>query len=680
MNKKNPVRLRAVAAAAAAGLIVLFSFTGCAWFRSDEAVVTSFSFLADDNPGALVVDAVGVIDESAQTITVTVPVGTDVSDLVASFELEEHQYLNIGIIRQKSGEKANDFSSPVTYTVIDSFFTGRDYTVTVVATDTLTMGTRSGGSFTYSLDFGGTAKDVYFVLTNSSLYDDSDPPTIELDSSRGMTSRGIHASEIDRGSAQGITPMAIPDLPSLRDAEPPALVKAPGWSLKSLFGGGGVSEPLYAAVGEVPDPPLKDEAGAVVASHCRASVTADTAFGTKVLNIWVADDCWTGAGVKSYEVDNTMVELIAGSFLSNASTDDDIYDWVTGIFGEEWGDHSYSNLIGITDTIDIFLYDIEGDDISDTENDGWVVGFFDSTNNYKVSSLPASNERIMFFMDAVLLAWPDTVPAEWAETDYWPQTVVSTLAHEFQHMIHFYQKEVIEGGDMTDVWVNEMCSLMAEEFVADRMGVPGPRGVDPPSDYSAGTFPISDGRLPMFNYFDDEAVNYWNSDLTSYSIAYAFGAYLARNFGGAPLFREIVQSSYGDHEAVVKAVEAQGYDLAFADLLQRWGAAVILSDVVSADEGMIYNTGGAFESTIGGYDYKLGSINLHNYRYYYTYQGNEYYSDGPWFWTSDDGGDVGYGYASSNGYYLEEGISSGTWTFTIPDGAEYGITLIITDP
>ncbi|MCJ7623747.1 MAG: hypothetical protein MUO76_09610, partial [Anaerolineaceae bacterium] len=53
------------------------------------------------------------------------------------------------------------------------------------------------------------------------------------------------------------------------------------------------------------------------------------------------------------------------------------------------------------------------------------------------------------------------------------------LAHEFQHMIHFYHKAIIanSGISNSDTWLNEMCSLTTEDFVAGKLGIDGPRGV-----------------------------------------------------------------------------------------------------------------------------------------------------------------------------------------------------------
>ena len=87
--------------------------------------ITDFDFYGPDL-------AVGMIDQSDHSIAVTVPGGTDVSDLVASFTTTGAS-VAVGDVAQVSGTTANDFSDPVTYTVTAADGSTQDYTVTVTA-------------------------------------------------------------------------------------------------------------------------------------------------------------------------------------------------------------------------------------------------------------------------------------------------------------------------------------------------------------------------------------------------------------------------------------------------------------------------------------------------------------------------------------------------------------------
>ena len=83
--------------------------------------ITAFSFFA--SPAS-----VGII--SGNTIAVTVPFGTDVTALVANFTTNGTS-VAVGATPQVSGVTANNFTSPVVYTVTAADASTKDYTVTV---------------------------------------------------------------------------------------------------------------------------------------------------------------------------------------------------------------------------------------------------------------------------------------------------------------------------------------------------------------------------------------------------------------------------------------------------------------------------------------------------------------------------------------------------------------------
>ena len=88
---------------------------------SSEKAITAFT-LAGSN---------GIINETDHTIRVTVPYGTDVSNLVASFTLSENASAEVGSTTQNSGTTINNFTNLVTYTVVAQDNSTQTYTVTV---------------------------------------------------------------------------------------------------------------------------------------------------------------------------------------------------------------------------------------------------------------------------------------------------------------------------------------------------------------------------------------------------------------------------------------------------------------------------------------------------------------------------------------------------------------------
>ncbi len=329
----------------------------------------------------------------------------------------------------------------------------------------------------------------------------------------------------------------------------------------------------------------------------------------KNLYVWVADDCWGASSPKANYVTQQMVDELSLKFL-NTGINDDIYEWVTNIIGSPWEQTSYSNLIPGTNDIHIFLCDIKNDNSSN----GGTLGYFYGGNNYLKTSVAKSNEKLMFVIDAVLLATPSG--GSWELSDYWPMATVSTLAHEFQHMIHFYQK-TIKYNVSSSTAVNEMASLCIEDLLASKIMTNGPRGVAY-GTANAGAPMNTQGRLPGYNTRNYYNLLDWSGNddevYLNYSKTYAFGAYLIRNYGGANLIKQLVQSGYTGASNIVDAVSQNGgAGLTYENILKNFGAANILSDRTNLPQGYRFNTGTWFTSTIGGISYQVGSINLYNY-------------------------------------------------------------------
>ena len=334
-----------------------------------------------------------------------------------------------------------------------------------------------------------------------------------------------------------------------------------------------------------------------------------TTDGTVTLGVWVADENWEGICDTTPGLNppvcltQEMVDEVAYRFL-RPGTSNDIYDWVSTAFGDPWGAHDVPILIPAeaAEEIHILLLEIP-----------FALGFFFGKDtvirNPDHFLYRTSNERLMFYLDAEWLATAEG--STWEITDRLPSQVITTLAHEFQHLIHFYQKPVRQD-TTSETWLNEMSSEVAEDLVNDKIGVIGPRGVAH-DDRTAGEPGISRGRLPLFNLYNDIQVTRWDGDIANYSINYAMGAYLARTYGGAALFNAIVQSDEAGVDAVDAALRSLGHDASFGQALADWGTAVVLSDNTDAPAPYRYNTGDWRYSRNGGVEYRLGSINLFNY-------------------------------------------------------------------
>ena len=490
---------------------------------------------------------------------------------------------------------------------------------------------RTDGSdveITYNLYLDDWVKDVYFIFTNTDASDATDFPEVSSLNSVSPEEEMEAAAQktealIEWARNHGVGLNGRPDI-TLFNSDPQKYSgRSFGYSPYSALLEPELAPSLADAVEDTAPFFLERNTSTQLDATCRKVVPGIVSSGkTRTLNIWVADNAWTqgdGCALATC-VTQDMVNAIADKFLKPGE-DNDIYDWVTNIYGAEWGENPYSVLLAPDDNITILLYDIDGDN----SVSGGTLGYFWSKDNYKLSeTVPYTNERVMFYMDSVLFAKSE---GSWEITDYWPEIMLSTLAHEFQHMIHFYQKYVTFNTGSSETWLNEMCSEVTSDFVARKLGISGPRGVSY-LDGSAGGTGNTDGRLPRYARFSYIPVaqwmtgSYYNSGdgnvLNSYAVSYAFGAYLARNYGGAELFRNIVQNGSVDSAAIDTALAATVYaDEDFKSMLRKWGAGVLLSDdpTTSVPEGYRYNTGTSIDVAYNGMTYDLGSINLFNYDY-----------------------------------------------------------------
>ena len=318
--------------------------------------------------------------------------------------------------------------------------------------------------------------------------------------------------------------------------------------------------------------------GYVNATIKRVVRNIDTAYGKKSLVVWVAD----GVNLSQNKIDN-----LANIFLKSGGAND-IYDWVTNVIGDEWGDDAQAvdkKLIPNSNIIDILVYDMHNNSLA---------GYFWGKDNFEKEALTASNEKIMFYINSELL-----------KRD--PKETYTTLVHEFQHMIHFYKRNVLRGIE-DSAWYDELMSESMEDLIGTKIGYMGPRHVDPKNG-TAGNVGNRGGRFPTFNRYNNVSLTTWYNSPSDYSKVSSFGTYLLRNYNGAEILNRMMFTNNQDEYGLLDATGESN----FGNLIANWGSAVILSDRVNVGDKVQYNFNDFKYSSFKGITYELGSINFFNY-------------------------------------------------------------------
>lgn len=282
-------------------------------------------------------------------------------------------------------------------------------------------------------------------------------------------------------------------------------------------------------------------------------------------------------------------------FSTLASSLDAVFDHEMSIYGSNVINIYQDDLISAPagTKLNVLLYDICSDG-NPTAGSAVLGGLFANKDVIKQSAINSENPNIhsnqceCISADSYLLK---------RDIDYNRKFITSTLAHEFQHMLHLINKTFIVG-QSSETWFNEMLSLCAEDIFQSQLGV---SDADSPKS-----------RLSLFNLNYRAGFRNWatsNIDqLKNYANVYAFGAYLMRNYGGINLIHQMATNSYGNENAITYALQALGFDEDFYSVLHKFANAIVFpADSVKPTLNK------QVQQTFGGVNYNLSAINLLNW-------------------------------------------------------------------
>lgn len=270
---------------------------------------------------------------------------------------------------------------------------------------------------------------------------------------------------------------------------------------------------------------------------------------------------------KNSDVENLDFENFAKYF-------DKIYEKQTFLAGSKFDGKSdyYQNLILPNKKISLVLYDIP---------DRNIMGYFAPVNYSSSSRMEAIFADINYAFDEKTVG-----------------DCISTICHEFSHLLTYVNK-CLKKGLVYETWYTEMIAMVSEDFYKN--------------DLNASFEQSSQARL--FYFVKDATYAYgfrnWQDNnlmYASYANAYAFGAFLVRNYGGAELFYEICHNDYVNEDSIVNAVnKINNTELTFNDLLKEF--CYILANTDNSDKDLP-SLSKSVSSTISGFTYNLDAINL----------------------------------------------------------------------
>lgn len=319
-----------------------------------------------------------------------------------------------------------------------------------------------------------------------------------------------------------VTPTATVDLGSVLTEEELNAVDVPQRDLRLL------AMQLRPGVGEIPEvvnaTAPKYQLGQVITftvtnvdTNEHSDIEAELRYQTPHVNMWVEK----GARVNEDDLKRSADRFEGKTYPTNRE-----------FFGSEWSP-------GVD--ADVRLNILHARNLGDS-----IAGYYSSADEFSRLAQPYSNEKEMFYIN---------IDNNRPGNDFYD----GTLAHEFQHMIHWYNDRNEE------TWVNEGLAELAALL----------NGFDP------------GGADLAFTANPDTQLNTWGAEPGSnaphYGGAFLFMTYFLDRFGEAAT-RAMVASPANGIAGFNEALQNSGQNVTFDDVFADWLVANLLDDE-QADNG-----------------------------------------------------------------------------------------------
>lgn len=206
--------------------------------------------------------------------------------------------------------------------------------------------------------------------------------------------------------------------------------------------------------------------------------------------------------------------------------DQTIYPLDTQTFG------SPSNVDG-DGKINILCYDISGG-----SGEALTAGYFDPND---LTAMPDSNHSELLYIDS------GASMGDAGHKDL--SNALTTMAHEFQHLINYNQKVLVQKHQEMDTWMNEGLAMAAEQIYSEKIhsGQVLQDRIDYYNDDPSAS--ISSGQSLV--YWD-----YAGDDLANYSLSYLFFQYLRIQCGqGNAIYKQVIDDPHSNYLAIQDVIQ-----------------------------------------------------------------------------------------------------------------------------
>ena len=240
---------------------------------------------------------------------------------------------------------------------------------------------------------------------------------------------------------------------------------------------------------------------------------------------YIEDDWWEKLSNKErQETLNRIVKL-------SQEFDQRIYPILTSTFGSEW-----TPGIDKDERITVLLHKMkEG-----------IGGYVRTIDGYLRVQAPESNQREMVYLNVNYLSSP---------------LIKSYLAHEFTHLITFYQKTKKFGVD-EEVWLNEARA----EYSPTLLGY---------DDEFLGS--NLESRVKEFLNSPNDSLCEWRNRKADYGVVSLFTQYLVDHYG-IEILKDSLHTKKTGIEAINYALEKNGFEKRFSDIFLDWILTLYLND------------------------------------------------------------------------------------------------------